>query len=126
MSVIQQDVPLSHEWVGTLDGFVNAEIRPEVEGYVLHQVYKEGSAVRKDAPLFEIDPRQFQAAHDQAKAALARDVAARDKAKLDVDRFTPLAAQRAISQQELDNALSALRQAQAGVDASQATFDGRS
>jgi membrane fusion protein (multidrug efflux system) len=121
--VLQQDVPLTHEWVGTLDGAVNAEIRPQVEGYVLRQVYKEGAAVRKGAPLFEIDPRQFKAAYDQAQAALARDAAARDKAKQDVERFTPLAAQRAVSQQELDNARSALQQAQASVDASQATFD---
>jgi membrane fusion protein (multidrug efflux system) len=121
--VLQQDVPLSHEWVGTLDGFVNAEIRPEVEGYVLRQTYKEGAAVRKGAPLFEIDPRPFKASYDQARAAVARDAAARDKAKLDVERFEPLAAQRAVSQQELDNAHSFLRQAQASVDASQATFD---
>jgi membrane fusion protein (multidrug efflux system) len=122
-SVIQQDVPLVHEWVGTLDGFVNAEIRPEVEGYLLRQVYKEGASVRKGSLLFEIDARPFRAALAQAKAALARDAAARDKAKLDVDRYAPLAAQKAISQQELDNALSALRQAQAGVDASRAAYD---
>jgi membrane fusion protein (multidrug efflux system) len=121
--VLQQDVPLSHEWVGTLDGSVNAEIRPQVEGYVLRQTYKEGAAVRKGAPLFEIDPRPFKASYDQARAAVARDAAARDKAKLDVERFEPLAAQRAVSQQELDNANSSLRQAQATVAASQATFD---
>ncbi len=121
--VLQQDVPLAHEWVGTLDGSVNAEIRSQVEGYVLRQIYKEGAAVRKGAPLFEIDPRPFKASYDQARAAVARDAAARDKAKLDVERFEPLAAQRAVSQQELDNANSSLRQAQATVAASQATFD---
>jgi membrane fusion protein (multidrug efflux system) len=123
VTVLQQDVPVVHEWIGNLDGFVNAEIRPQVEGYVLRQVYKEGSTVRKGQPLFEIDPRQFKASADQARAALARDAAARDKAKLDVGRYTPLAAQKAISQQELDNALAALRQAQANVDASQAALD---
>lgn len=121
--VLQQDVALSHEWVGTLDGSVNAEIRPQVEGYVLRQTYKEGAAVRKGAPLFEIDPRPFKASYDQARAAVARDAAARDKAKLDVERFEPLAVQQAVSQQELDNAQSSLRQAQASVAASQATFD---
>ena len=118
-----QDVSITHEWVGTLDGFVNAEIRPEVEGYLLRQAYRDGAEVRKGDLLFQIDARQFQAAADQAKAALERDRALRDKAKLDVDRYTPLAAQRAISQQELDNAQSALRQAEAMVDASQAAWD---
>jgi membrane fusion protein (multidrug efflux system) len=121
--VARQNVPITREWVGTLDGFVNAEIRPEVEGYLIRQLYKDGAAVRKGDLLFQIDPRQFQAAADQAKAALDRDRALRDKAKLDVDRFTPLAAQKAISQQELDNALSAQRQTEAMVDASQAAWD---
>ena len=122
-AVLRQDVPIVHEWVGTLDGFVNAEIRPEVEGYLLKQNYKDGGAVRKGELLFQIDPRQFQATAAQAKAARDRDQAALDKARLDVERFTPLVAQKAISQQELDNALSAQRQAQAGVDASQAAWD---
>ncbi len=122
-AVLQQDVPVVREWIASLDGFVNAEIRPQVEGYVLRQAYREGSAVRRGQTLFEIDPRAFKAASDQARAALARDKAARDKARLDVDRFTPLAAQKAISRQELDNAEAALRQAQAAVDASQAALD---
>jgi RND family efflux transporter MFP subunit len=122
-SVARQNVPITREWVGTLDGFVNAEIRPEVEGYLLRQNYKDGAAVRKGDLLFQIDPRQFQAAADQAKAALERDRALRDKAKLDVDRYAPLVAQKAISQQELDNALSAQRQAEAMVGASQAAWD---
>ena len=70
--VVQKDVPIYQEWIGTLDGFVNAEIRPQVEGYLLRQVYQEGSLVRKGDPLFEIDPRQFQAAYDQAKGNLAQ------------------------------------------------------
>jgi membrane fusion protein (multidrug efflux system) len=119
----QVDVPITQEWVGTLDGFVNAEIRPQVEGYLLRQVYKEGSTVRQGDVLFEIDPRQFKAAADQAKATLARDQAALDKAKLDVERFRPLVAEKAISQQELDNAQAALRQAQASADASRAACD---
>jgi membrane fusion protein (multidrug efflux system) len=122
-AVTRQDVPLTHEWVGTVDGFVNAEIRPQVEGYLVRQAYKDGAAVRKGELLFQIDPRPFQAAADQAKAGLERDKASRDKARMDVERYTPLAASRAISQQELDNALSALRQAQATADASQAAYD---
>jgi membrane fusion protein (multidrug efflux system) len=117
------DVPLSHEWVGTLDGYVNAEIRPQVEGYLLRQVYKEGSSLRQGDLLFEIDPRQFKAVADQARATLARDQAALDKARLDVERYMPLVAEKAISQQELDNAQASLRQAQANVDASKAAYD---
>jgi len=118
--VVRQDVDVTHEWVGTLDGSVNAEIRPEVEGYLLRKVYQEGSYVTKGSLLFEIDPRQFQAALDQAEGDLARNQAALAKAKLDVERFTPLAADRAISQEELDTAKSALRQAQANVDSAAA------
>jgi RND family efflux transporter MFP subunit len=120
---VQMDVPLTHEWVGTLDGFVNAEIRPQVEGYLLRQVYKEGASLRKGDPLFEIDPRQFKATADQARATLARDQAMLDKALLDVERFKPLVADKAISQQELDNAQALFRQAQANVDASKAASD---
>src|ERR1035438_6016247 len=123
LPAVQMDVPLTHEWVGTLDGFVNAEIRPQVEGYLLRQVYKEGSSLRKGDTLFDIDPRPFQAVADQARAALARDQAALDKARLNVDRFKPLVAEKAISQQELDNAHALFRQAQANVDASKAAYD---
>ncbi len=121
--VIRTDVPVTREWVGTLDGSVNAEIRPQVQGYLLRRLYQEGAFVRKGEPLFEIDPRQFQAALDQARADLARNEAALAKAKLDVDRFTPLAADRAISQEELDNARAALRQAQANVASSEAAVE---
>jgi len=119
----QQDVPLVHEWIGTVDGFVNAEIRPQVEGYLLRQVYREGFPVKAGELLFQIDPRQFQAAANQARAGMARDQASLDKARLDVDRYTPLVAQKAISQQELDNALSAFKQAQANLEASQAAYE---
>ncbi|MDP9302123.1 MAG: efflux RND transporter periplasmic adaptor subunit [Actinomycetota bacterium] len=122
-TVIQKDVPITKEWIGSLDGFVNADIRPQVTGYVLSQVYKEGSFVRRGDVLFEIDPRQFQAALDQAKGFLAQNEAALGKAKLDVARFKPLVAERAISQQELDNAVSAERQAQANVDSARAAVE---
>ena len=122
-TVIQKDVPITKEWIGSLEGFVNADIRPQVTGYVLSQVYKEGTFVRRGDVLFEIDPRQFQAALDQAKGVLAQNEAALGKAKLDVARFTPLVAERAISQQELDNAVAAERQAQANVDSARAAVE---
>jgi membrane fusion protein (multidrug efflux system) len=121
--VVQKDVPIIREWVGTLDGEVNAEIRPKVEGYILKQLYREGSFVRKGQPLFQIDPRQFQAALDQAKGNLERQKAALEKADNDVRRYTPLAKEKAISQQELDNALSAQRAGQANVDSAKAALD---
>jgi membrane fusion protein (multidrug efflux system) len=123
LPAVQMDVPLTHEWVGTLDGYVNAEIRPQVEGYLLRQVYKEGSSLHQGDLLFEIDPRQFRAAADQARANWSRDQAALDKAKLDVERYTPLVAEKAISQQELDNAQASFRQAQASMDASKAAHE---
>ena len=115
--VVQRDVPVVGEWIGTLDGSVNADIRPKVEGYLLRQFYKEGQFVRRNAPLFEIDPRQFRAALEQAQGTLARAEAQLAKARNDVARFTPLAEQKAISQQELDNALAAERDARGGVAA---------
>ena len=121
--VVQSDVPILSEWIGTLDGSVNAEIRPKVEGYLLREFYKEGQFVRAKDPLFEIDPRQFRAALEQAQAALARTQAQLAKATKDVERFTPLAAQRAISQQELDNALVAERDARAAVASAEAAVE---
>jgi membrane fusion protein (multidrug efflux system) len=121
--VVQMDVPVVGEWIGTLDGSVNAEIRPKVEGYLLRQFYKEGQFVRRNDPLFEIDPRQFRAALEQARGTLARAEAQLSKAIKDVERFTPLAAQRAISQQELDNALAAERDGRGAVAAAQAAVD---
>jgi membrane fusion protein, multidrug efflux system len=121
--VMRMDVPVVGEWIGTLDGSVNADIRPKVEGYVLRQFYKEGQFVRRNQLLFEIDPRQFRAALDQARGSLARAEAQLSKASRDVERFTPLAAQRAISQQELDNALAAERDARGGLAAARAAVD---
>jgi membrane fusion protein (multidrug efflux system) len=121
--VVQKDVPVVGEWIGTLDGSVNADIRPKVEGYVLRQVYKEGQFVRRNDPLFEIDPRQFRAALEQARGTLARAEAQLAKASKDVERFAPLAAQRAISQQELDNATAAERDGKGAVAAASAAQD---
>jgi membrane fusion protein, multidrug efflux system len=121
--VVQRDVPIVSEWIGTLDGSVNADIRPKVEGYLLRQIYKEGQYVKPGAPLFEIDPRQFRASFQQAQGALGQTDAALQKATRDVERFTPLVADRAISQQELDNALSAQRNAQAAVASARAAVE---
>ena len=79
--VVQREVSVVREWIGTLDGSVNADIRPKVEGYLLKQFYKEGQFVRRNAPLFEIDPRQFRAALEQAQGTLARAEARLAKAR---------------------------------------------
>src|SRR5690348_6067244 len=97
-SVVQRDTPIYSEWVATLDGNVNAQIQPHVAGYIIRQDYKEGSVVRKGQVLFEIDPRPFKAALDQAKAQLAQAEAQLGKAELDVQRDTPLAREKAIAQ----------------------------
>jgi membrane fusion protein (multidrug efflux system) len=122
-TVVQQDTPIYSEWVATLDGFVNAQIQPRVAGYIIKQNYKEGSVVQKGDALFEIDPRPFKAALDQAKAQLAQAEAQLGKAKLDVERDTPLAQARAIAQSQLDTEVQARLGAQAQVDAAKANVE---
>jgi RND family efflux transporter MFP subunit len=121
--VIQQDVPLYTECISTLDGYVNAEIRPQVSGYLLKQNYQEGTVVRKGQTLFEIDPRPFEAALEQAKGQLAQAEAQLGKTKLDVARDTPLAEQSAIPQAQLDNDIQANESARAVVAAAKAQVD---
>src|SRR5918996_5092687 len=130
VQVEQKDVPISKEWVGTLDGLVNAQIRPQVTGYLLRQTYQEGSFVKKGQLLFEIDPRTFQAALDQAKAQLANAVqqlalaeANQVRAQLDVNRYVPLAKEEAVTQQALDNAVQSNLAAKAQVWAAKAQID---
>ncbi len=96
--VVTKDVPISAELVSTLDGMVNATIRAQVQGYLIKQNYKEGDPVKKDQVLFEIDPRTYQAAFNQAKARW-------DQAKANLARIKPLAAQNAVSQKDLDDAI---------------------
>jgi membrane fusion protein (multidrug efflux system) len=117
--VNQKDVPIYSEWIGTLTGQVNADIKAQVTGYLLRQNYKEGSYVTKGQLLFEIDPRTFQAALDQAKgqlaqaeaqlvlgeAQLATAQANELKSQLDVEKYGPLAKADAVSKQDLDNAV---------------------
>jgi RND family efflux transporter MFP subunit len=119
-SVVQKDVPIFSEWVATLDGYVNAQIQPQVTGYIIRQTYKEGSFVHKGQILFQIDPRPFQALLDQADAQLAQTQAQLGKTEMDVDRDTPLAKERAIAQSQLDNDIQASRAAKAAVKAAQA------
>jgi membrane fusion protein (multidrug efflux system) len=139
--VVPQDVPITKQWVATLQGLVNSDIRAQVSGYLLRQTYVNGAPVKKGAVLFEIDPRSFQAGVDQARANLAearsaleqskaglleakanqqRNEAGLAKTEIDVKRYTPLAKAKAISQQELDNAVQANLAAQAQVEAAKA------
>ena len=141
VQVEQKDVPIYSEWIGTLDGMVNAEIKAQVTGYLLKQDYSEGSFVRKGQLLFEIDSRPLQAALDQANgdlakaegqlaqadaqllqanAQLAQAEANQGKTQLDVNRFVPLAKERAITDQELDNAVQSNLAAKALVKAANA------
>src|SRR5437879_4998744 len=123
VSVIQRDVPIYGEWVATLDGYVNAQIQPQVTGYIVDQTYKEGSFVRKGQILFQIDTRPFQALLDQAQAQLAQAQAQSGKTQLDVDRDTPLAKERAIAQSQLDNDIQANLAAKAAVKAAEAQVE---
>ena len=127
VQVQQQDVPIYGEWIGTLDGYSNADVRAQVTGYLLRQGYQEGAFVRKGQLLFEIDPRPFQAALDQAdgqlaqaKAALANAQAVQGRTELDVNRYTPLAREQAASQQDLDNAVQNNLAAKATVETAKA------
>lgn len=143
-SPVQRDVPVHSEWVATLQGYTNAEIRPQVSGYLIKQNYKEGSEVSKGQVLFEIDPRPFQANLDRArgelataegslarskaelsraKAQLGEAQAALGKATIDVDRDTPLVAQRAVAKEKLDTAIQAKKAAQASVESAQAVIE---
>ena len=140
---VQRDVPLHSEWVATLDGYTNAEIRPQVSGYLIKQNYKEGSEVSRGQVLFEIDPRPFQASLDRAQGALAaaKGQVARSKADLarakaqlaeaqaqlgkaamDVNRDTPLVAQRAVAKEKLDTEVQAKLAAQASVESAEAAI----
>ena len=129
VEVEQRDVPVYGQWIGTLDGLVNADVKAQVTGYLLKQEYKEGSFVRKGQLLFQIDPRPFQAALDQAKAQLAQNRAQllnaeanERKSLLDVEKYTPLAKDQAASQQDLDNATSTNLANKATVEATRASI----
>ena len=144
VQVEQKDVPIYTEWIGTLDGLVNADIKAQVSGYLMKQDYSEGSFVNKGQLLFEIDPRPFQAVVDQgegqlaqangqlaqakaqltqAEAQLAVAEANQVRTQLDADRYVPLAKQQAITQQDLDNATQNNVAAKAQVQAARAQIE---
>jgi membrane fusion protein (multidrug efflux system) len=122
-TVEKQDVEIYSTWVGTTTGYVNAEIYPKIQGYLLKQAYLDGSFVQEGDLLFEIDPRQFKATLEEAQGQLARAQAALEKASQDVARYTPLAAEGAVSQQELDNAIQARAANAAQVDSMRASVE---
>src|ERR1700722_14319478 len=121
--VIQKDVPIFSEWVGTTLGFVDAQIHPRVQGYLLKQVYQDGRAVKAGELLFQIDDRDYKAALDQAKGALAQQKADLLKNQQDLDRYKPLAAQGVIAPQELDHVQQATRSSAAQVESAQAAVE---
>jgi membrane fusion protein (multidrug efflux system) len=120
LTVVPTNVPIYQEWIGTLDGYPNAQIRAQVTGYLLKQDYAEGGKVKQGDLLFEIDPRTFQAALDEALSKQAQDQAMVGKTDLDVKRYTPLVQEKAVSQEELDNAVQSNLMAKAAVAADQA------
>jgi membrane fusion protein (multidrug efflux system) len=120
---VQKDVPIYQEWIGTLDGNVNADIRPQIEGYLLNRDYAEGSLVKAGQTLFKIDPRDFQASYDQAKGQVSQYEASVANAKITVARYTPLAREKAISQQELDDAVTRERTSQANLESAKAALE---
>ncbi|MGA3090146.1 MAG: efflux RND transporter periplasmic adaptor subunit [Terriglobales bacterium] len=130
VQVEQKDVPIYGEWIGTLDGFTNADVRAQVTGYLMRQGYQEGAFVKKGQLLFEIDPRPFQAALDQAqgqlaqaRAQLATAEAIQGRTQLDVEKYTPLAKVQAASQQDLDNSVQNNLAAKASVETARALIN---
>jgi len=121
--VVQKDVPIYYEWIGSTDGYVNATIRAQVQGYLISQKYKEGDTVKKDQVLFEIDPRTFQAALEQAKGQLAQQQARWITSKANLARIKPLAEENAVSKKDLDDSVGLELAAHASVIAAQAAVD---
>jgi len=143
-SVVQKDVPIFSEWIGTLDGFVNADVKAQVTGYLIKQEYTEGTFVKSGQMLFQIDPRPFQAAVEQSEGQLAQTQGQLEEARaqllqaqaqvavaranqarvqLDVDRYIPLAQKQAITQQDLDNAMQNNLAAKAQLQAAEAQVE---
>ena len=121
--VLQQDVPIQQEWVGTLDGMVNAKINAQVAGYLIKQNYKEGELVKKGQLMYEIDPRTFKANLDQAKSNLARQQAVLKTALLDLERINRLLPEKAVSVRDRDNAVGREASARAEVMAAGAAVE---
>jgi RND family efflux transporter MFP subunit len=126
VAVTPETVPVTSEWVATLDGYVNAQIRPQVSGYLISRSYAEGQRVKKGQVLFEIDARPTQASLAQARAQLAQAQAEQGRRERDVARDTPLAKERAIPQSQLDNDIQGNLAAQAAVKAAEAAIEAAS
>ncbi len=122
VSVAQRDVPVYMEWIGSLDGNVNAVIRPQVTGYLIKQNYREGDLVKQGQPLFEIDPRTFEAAVAEAKGQVAKNAAQHETTRANLARIKPLAAVNAVSQKDLDDSVGANLAAKAQLDAAEAAL----
>ena len=122
VDVAQRDVPIFMEWVGAMDGNVNAVIRPQVTGYLVKQNYREGDLVKKGQLLFEIDPRTFEAAFDEAKGVRAQKMARFETTSANLARIKPLAAKNAVSQKDLDDATGANQSAKAELEAADANL----
>jgi len=118
VTLTTRNIEQIREWLATLDGSTNAEIRPQVQGYIQQVNYVEGSEVKNGALLFTLDKRPFVAAVEKAQGDVQSAIAQRDKSRDDVNRYTPLVAEHAISKQDLDNAHSALKAGKAQVQAS--------
>jgi membrane fusion protein (multidrug efflux system) len=121
--VVQRDVPITSEWIGTTQGLVDAQVRAQVSGYLISRDYREGSLVKEGDLLFVIDPRPYRAALEAAQGQLGRAQAALTKAEQDVARYTPLAKEGAVSQQELDDAIQARNAGRAAVQSARADLD---
>jgi len=123
VSVMPERIAVTSEWIATLDGMVNAQIRPQVSGYLVSRTYREGAFVRKGDVLFEIDRRPFEATLNQSTARLAESEAQLAKAERDLARDQPLADQRAIARSQLDNDMSARDTAQAALASAKAEVE---
>lgn len=121
--VVRRDVPVYGEWVGTLDGFINAQIRAKVQGYLLAKPYQEGSLVKGGDVLFELDPRQYRAALSQAQADVEQAKAVLVRSQQNVARYRPLVANGAVSKKELDDAIQTMEANRASVDAARAALE---
>lgn len=121
--VVQKDVPVYTQWVGSLDGYVNAVIRPQVSGYLIRQNYTEGDIVKKGQVLFEIDPRPFQAALNQAKAQLAQQQARHGTSRANLARIRPLAEKNAVSKKDLDDSIGSELSTRSSVDGARAAVE---
>ena len=123
LNVIQKDVPMYSEWTASTDGYVNATIRAQVQGYLIKQNYREVDFVKKGQDLFELDPRPFEAVLEEAKGQLAQQKARWETARANLERIKPLVEQKAISEKDLDDAVGAEQATRAAMMVAQAAVD---